>query len=189
MKFLSRLLFNKKKARLTKMTNFTEKPESVFSIFFIVFQIGLSISIIYIIRQFILILLLFLSSKKKQNIELNEAPDFSLKEEKGKLDTNHLHFSTIDHLFDFKAANRTRKATQLKEDRKLKYKSKLKKIKFKTKTQKKSSFSSLINNFGVLREDLAEFSIISKSESLNENSLLSDTDKSIPHKVISKLKK
>ena len=82
--------------------NFTKKPETIYQIYLVVLKVGLVMLIIYILRQVILIFLLLCNFKRKRII-LDAEPDDSLREEQGRLESRHLHFSTVDHLFEFDA--------------------------------------------------------------------------------------
>lgn len=83
----------------TKM-NSAEKPELVLQIYLVVLRTGLAITAIYAARQIILIVLLLCNCRSRL-IEVPEIEDHSLREEQGRLETNYLAFTTVDHLFKF----------------------------------------------------------------------------------------
>ena len=80
--------------------NFIEKPDVILQIYLLVLKIGLAIAAIYGVRQIILIMLLLCNCRPRL-IELTEIADHSIREEQGRLETNYLHFTTVDHLFKF----------------------------------------------------------------------------------------
>lgn len=88
--------------------NFTKKPEIIYSIYLIFLKIGMAIFLIYVIRQIILILFLLIHLKRKR-IEIDEPEDHSLREEQGRLETNYLHYTTVDHLFNFEKIDKKRR--------------------------------------------------------------------------------
>lgn len=100
--------------RLQITMNLAEKPETVFAIYQFVLRVGLGITAVYAIRQVILVLLI-LCNCKRRIIEVPEIEDHSLREEHGRMETNYLNFTAVDHLFDFDKADlkkpkRTREA-------------------------------------------------------------------------------
>lgn len=88
--------------------NLAEKPETIVAIYQLVLRIGLAITVVYAIRQVILVLLLLCNCRPRL-IELPEIEDHSLREEHGRLETNYLNFTTVDHLFDFDKNDLNRK--------------------------------------------------------------------------------
>ena len=86
--------------------NSGEKPELIFQIYLIVLRTGLAITAIYAVRQVVLILLL-LSKCRSRLVELPEIEDHSFREEQGRLETNYLSFTTVDHLFKFEKHRNT----------------------------------------------------------------------------------
>ena len=189
--------------------NFTEKPDHILQIYLLVLRIGLAITIIYAVRQVVLVLLLLLCNCRSRRIELAEIEDYSLREEQGRLETNYLNFTTVDHLFKFdqhdqpKRSNRVRKRSLRRRriyensaaKRSVKVRGKNKRNKERaTKDVESASSAPSVPEISQrefqhsMIDEIDEYSI--ESSPVNESSLLalSDSERNIEFKIINEKK-